>query len=306
MSAALDYAEGAAFAAMTRLLRRMSPARASDLGGQLAATLGMRLPVSHVAYANLEQAMPGLDSAERREIVRSVWENIGRTAGELPHLAKFERTDRGPGWEIRGEEILRALAAEGGPAIFFSGHIGNWEMLPVILSRIGIPMASFYRALRNRRVNDAVNQLRRQAAGQALPLFPKGAQGARGALAHLADGGFLGMLVDQKMNDGIPVRFFGRPAMTAPALGALALRFRCPVVPGRIRRLGPARFRLEVALPLPLPESGDRQADIAALMLRVNQTLEGWIREEPGSWLWLHRRWPKGAAGQESGAVQPA
>jgi Kdo2-lipid IVA lauroyltransferase/acyltransferase len=126
-----------------------------------------------------------------------------------------------------------------------------------------------------------------------VPMFPKGARGARGALAHLARGGYLGMLVDQKMNDGIPVEFFGRTAMTAPALAAMALRFRCPVIPGRIRRLGPARLRLEVEPSLTLPDSGDRQQDIATLMRTVNATLERWITDEPGAWLWLHRRWPK-------------
>jgi KDO2-lipid IV(A) lauroyltransferase len=132
--------------------------------------------------------------------------------------------------------------------------------------------------------------------GLDLPMFPKGAVGARGALAHLNEGGYLGMFVDQKMNDGIPVEFFGRPAMTAPALAAMALRSRCPVIPVRIRRIGPARVWLEVEPPLALPDSGDRQTDIAALMRSANQTLERWISDEPGSWLWLHCRRPKDQA----------
>jgi Kdo2-lipid IVA lauroyltransferase/acyltransferase len=218
----------------------------------------------------------------KREIIRAMWESLGRTVSELPHLASLTNTASGPGWEVVGAEILHEQAARGGPAIFFSGHIGNWEMLPPILARLGIQMASFYRALANARVDLAVNSLRRKAVGADVPMFPKGARGARGALDHLARGGYLGMLVDQKMNDGIPVEFFGRTAMTAPALAAMALRFRCPVVPGRIRRIGPARLRLEVEPPLALPDSGDRQQDIATLMRTVNATLERWITDEPG------------------------
>jgi KDO2-lipid IV(A) lauroyltransferase len=97
---------------------------------------------------------------------------------------------------------LREQAARGGPTIFFSGHIGNWEMLPPFLARLGIAMSSFYRALSNPQVNAEMNRLRRQAAGFDLSMFPKG---ARGALAHLAHDGHLGMLVNQKMNDSIPV-----------------------------------------------------------------------------------------------------
>jgi KDO2-lipid IV(A) lauroyltransferase len=108
----------------------------------------------------------------------------------------------------------------------------------------------------------------------------------------LRRGAHLTMLADQKMNDGIPVPFFGRPAMTAPALAALALRFDCDLLPARVERLSGARFRLTVFPPLPLPRSGDHHADVATLMTRVNQTLERWVRDRPEQWFWLHRRWP--------------
>jgi KDO2-lipid IV(A) lauroyltransferase len=107
----------------------------------------------------------------------------------------------------------------------------------------------------------------------------------------------LGLLVDQKMNDGIEVPFFGRPAMTAPALASFALRFRCPVIPARILRLGPGRFRIIWEPDLALPDSGDRPRDVAAFMAEVNATVERWVRAEPQSWLWLHRRWIESGKG---------
>ena len=80
--------------------------------------------------------------------------------------------------------------------------------------------------------------------------------------------------------------------MTAPALALLALHYDCEVLPARVERLGGARFRLTVYPPLPLPKSGNRNADVLALMTAVNATLERWIRERPEQWFWLHRRWP--------------
>jgi Kdo2-lipid IVA lauroyltransferase/acyltransferase len=100
------------------------------------------------------------------------------------------------------------------------------------------------------------------------------------------------MLADQKLNDGIPVPFFGRPAMTTSALASLALRFDCDVLPARVERLRGAHFRLTVFPALPLPRSGKPQADVAALMGQVNAILESWIRDRPGEWFWVHRRWP--------------
>ena len=273
---------------------RLSPAVASDLGGRLCRLIGPRLPVSRLADANLRLAIPELGRAERRRIIGGVWENLGSTAAEFPHLGRLLKdTPEGPGWRMEGEEILWEQARRGGPAIFVSGHIGNWEMLPVALAHYGIQMSSMYRAAGNPLVDGMIRDLRLRAVGAEIPLFAKGASGARAALAHIARGGYLGLLVDQKMNDGVEARFFGQPAMTAGALAAMALRYRAPVIPGHVERIGPARFRLICESPLKLPDSGDRHRDMMELTQSVNDLLERWIRGKPESWLWLHRRWPK-------------
>ncbi|MFC7475528.1 lysophospholipid acyltransferase family protein [Dankookia sp. GCM10030260] len=273
--------------AVLALARWLGPVRASDAGGALGRWLGPLLPVSRIARANLALALPERDAAARALILRGMWDNLGRTVGELPHLPAMR-------WEIVGVEHLAPLAADGGPAILVSGHLGNWEVLPPALERLGIRMGSVYRAADNPAVDALVNGLRARAvAGKALPLFPKGAQGARAALKFLSQGGVLGLLADQKLNDGIAVPLLGAPAMTAPAPAQLALRFRCPVIPGRVQRLGPCRFRLMVDPPLALPVGEDRQAAIRALTLAINDRISAWIRERPEEWLWLHRRWPK-------------
>ena len=278
------------------LLRRLGPVAASDLGGFVARNIGPLLSASRVADANLRHALPELEAAERARIIRAVWDNLGRTAAELPHLAGFVRTDHGPGWELDGEDHIDALRRRNAPVLFFSGHFGNWEMVLPIAAQLGLTVSGFYRAASNRRVNAIIQEMRERALGGNVAMFAKGAHGAREALQHLGRGGSLGLLVDQKMNDGIAVPFFGRSAMTAPALAQFALRFRTPVVPIRMQRLGPARFRLICEAPLSVPLIGNRQADIYALTLAVNRTLERWIRTDPASWLWLHRRWPKSAA----------
>ena len=278
--------------ALLAIFRRIGPVRASNLGGWLCRTVGPRLPVSRIADANLRMAMPELDGGMRRAVIREMWDNIGRNAGEFPHLSTLPHNPvDGPGWDVVGEEYLHAQAARGGPTIFVSGHIGNWEMLPPAVARYGLPFSSFYRAPNNPLVDSILCDLRDQAMGQPVPLFAKGARGARGALAHILKGGHLGMLVDQKMNDGVPARFFGLPAMTAGAMAAMAIKLRCPVIPGYVERLGPARLRIHVHPPIDLPDTGERSQDQMDLTQMVNDWIEGTIRQEPGSWLWLHRRW---------------
>lgn len=284
--------EAAAARGALRLLRLLGPVTSSNLFGALFRALGPLLPVSRVAHHNLRLALPELDVQARRRVVRGVWDNLGRTVGELPHIADFRETASGPGWELIGADILRRLADKGGPMIFFSGHIGNWEVLPIVTAAHGLACAPFYRPIENRQLDAMLMDLRRQAVRTDMPMFAKGAAGARQSLVHLSRGGRLGMLMDQKMNDGIEARFFGRPAMTAPALATLALRLRCPVIPGYVERTGPARFRLTCEQPLDLPDTGDRTADVANLTQTVNDTMERWIRAKPEGWLWLHRRWP--------------
>jgi KDO2-lipid IV(A) lauroyltransferase len=274
--------------------------RCSDLGGGVLRRIGPRLPVNRVAQANLELAMPELDRAARRRICAGMWENLGRNVAEIPHLAKLRRTDAGPGWEIEGESHFREAIARHGQLVFFSAHLGNWEMILPIAAALGFPVAGIYRAASNPCVDEVI-QRERARAHQDPPMlmFPKGAAGARAALRHLAAGGSIGFLADQKMNDGIAVPFFGKPAMTASAPAQLALRFGCPLLPVRVRRLGAARVRLICEPPLPL----SAQADVLALTTAINATIERWIRDEPQAWLWMHRRWMK--PGTEPALTRP-
>ena len=152
-----------------------------------------------------------------------------------------------------------------------------------------MPLDRVYRAANNRLVEWLYRRGRAAVEGA---LIPKGPAGARLLLRSLKDGKHLAMLVDQKMNDGIAAPFFGRDAMTAPALAELALRFDCPVVPARVERLEGAHFRFTAYPPMDLGGGGERHADVAAATAKVNALIEGWVRERPEQWLWLHNRWP--------------
>jgi len=283
-----DRIEAGGAALFFAAMRALPLDLASAVGGALGRHIGPWLAVSRRARNNLRAALPELGDAEGEAVLHGMWDNLGRVAAEYPHLGDIRVFEPGGRVETRGLEHLDAATASGRPAIMFGGHLGNWEIAALAAGQYGIDVAQVYRAANNPLVDRMVARFR----GTGSEFIPKGAVASRRALAALRRGAHLTLLVDQKLNDGIAVPFFGRPAMTAPALAMLALHFDCVVLPVRVERLRGARFRLTIHPPLPLPQSGNRAADVAALMTAVNRTLEAWIRERPEQWFWVHNRWP--------------
>lgn len=260
---------------------------ASALGGTVARTLGPRLKVSRVARRNLTRAFPDKGPAEIEALVAEVWDNLGRVVGEFPHIDWLIHNRV----EVVGAEHLHALRDDGQPGLFVSAHIANWEMAGAVACNEGVPLSLVYRAANNPWMERLYRKGR--AASATGGQIKKGPDGARKIIQVLKSGGHVGMLIDQKMNDGIAVPFFGRDAMTAPAVGRFAVKFDCPIVPAVVERLGGAHFRMTFLPPIIQPQSGDLHADTLSVMTGLNALVEQWVRARPGQWLWLHKRWPE-------------
>jgi KDO2-lipid IV(A) lauroyltransferase len=260
---------------------------ASAVGGWIGRTVGPRMGQNRKAARNLERAFPGNSTDENRRIIRAMWDNLGRVIAEYPHLPRICARLEGGRCEVVGVEHFHAMAADGKPGVLFSAHLANWEVAPYLARHADLPLPLVYRAPNNPWIDALLKRMR------DAPLFiPKGADGARELLRLIRQGGHAGMLVDQKMNDGIPIPFFGRDAMTASAIAQFALRFDCVLVPTHTERLAGARFRITVHAPLEMKSTGDRTADEREIMTRINAMIEDWVRARPEQWLWLHRRWP--------------
>jgi Kdo2-lipid IVA lauroyltransferase/acyltransferase len=282
-----QLAEAAALVAALTAFRCLPVDWASNFGGALARAFGPWVGASRHALRNLQRTFPENTDAENHRILLGMWENLGRGFAEYPHLAWIcaEKSGR---VEIVNGDVLTGLVSDGRAGLLFGGHFANWEVGSVVVHRLmGSALLSVYRAPNNPWTARVLQRFlpRRHA-------IPKGADGGRAVLRHLRNGGLVGMLADQKLNDGIAVAFMGRDAMTAPALARLSLRFRCSIRPVRIERLRGARFRFTVQPPIALSDSGNAAADVLAIMTRVNAAIESWVCARPEHWLWLHRRWP--------------
>jgi KDO2-lipid IV(A) lauroyltransferase len=107
----------------------------------------------------------------------------------------------------------------------------------------------------------------------------------------LQNGQHVAMLVDQYLTNGVPVTFFGRKTTANPLLARLRRQVDCPIHGTRIIRLPDGRFRGEVSEEVKPAFDASGQIDVQGTMQAVTDVVEGWVREYPDQWLWLHRRW---------------
>ncbi len=254
---------------------------ASNFGGWIGRSIGPKLAASRKARTNIEMAFPNKNNIEIDKIITGMWDNLGRVMMEYAHLEKIGRDNT----QIVGLDILEKY--RGKPAILLSGHLANWECCPpALFLQKDFNASPIYRAPNNP-FSDKMLHYARTLAGK-IKTIPKSRSGTRHIVQAMNDGTFIGMLIDQKYNEGVAVNFFGKPAMTSPIFSQLAQKFDCPIIPLRIERLKNCNFKITIEEPL---EAENKTAE--DLISAFNLKLEKWITERPEQWLWLHRRWGK-------------
>ena len=263
---------------------------ASALGSLLFRTFGPFLRADKAARTNLRRCYPDMPDAEIDRIVRGVWDNLGRGAGEWGQVDRIATTGPSSRVEVVGEEHFLKVIESGGPFIVFSAHMANWEIGSLVPAHRGAPLVNIYRFASIPIMDYLFRKIRLRFCRE---LIAKGRDNPRRIFEALKSGRPLGLLVDQKLNEGMAIPFFGRNAMTPTAPADLALRFNCPLIPARIERLPNVRFRITVYPPMEMPDTGNRKEDIRIVLTQINAMIEEWVRARPEQWFWVHRRWPK-------------
>jgi KDO2-lipid IV(A) lauroyltransferase len=274
------------------LARKLGPERSGDVGAALARRIGPLLPVHRTALANLRAAFPDRAESDIRALALKAWDNLGRTGGEYPHLGELfdydpDSTVRGR-VEVDGIDHFVSLRDDGKPGLIFSAHLANWELPAICAARFGLDATAVFRAPNDPAIAHVVHEVRSQTMGG----LEAARQGAAFAMQGVLErGGHLGMLIDQHFTRGVLVDFMGRPALVNPILGKFARRFDCPVHGVRVIRLPNHRFRLQLTPALDLPRDPDGQINVQGAMQAMTSVVEGWVRDHPEQWLWMHRRW---------------
>ena len=258
----------------------------SYLGGILVWSYGLFSKRNLIGMKNLNLAFPKKSNIEKKKILRKMWYHFGRVIGEYPHLHKI-KIYKNRNLKIIGINNLLDPLKKDKNCIYFSAHIGNWELSSHPLTQNGFKINFVYRVLNNKFADDLLKKIRFK---YGVKLIKKGAEGAKECIKALKNKENLGMLIDQKMNDGLPVNFFNKVAMTAPAIAKFALKFRCQIVPALCIREKGIKYKIEYFKPIQysfLKKLGSEEK----IMLYLNKIIEKWIIEHPEQWIWVHDRW---------------
>jgi Kdo2-lipid IVA lauroyltransferase/acyltransferase len=271
------------------LLSRLPHRLAAALGGA-AGWLAWYVAPRHrrSAVTHLALAFPEREPAWRSRVGRRSFANLGRSALEMlitPRVDLARAVQFDPG----SREALLAAHAEGRGVVVFSCHLDNWELLARRVASERLPVATVAREAHDPRLTALLEQARRSSGIASLWRGKRGA--VREMIRHVRAGGIVAALIDQDTDvAGHFVPFLGHPAFTPRAPADLALRTGAAVIFARIRRVAPTVHRITISR-LPVPRSGNREADSEELTAAATAAIEADVRNRPEQWVWMHERW---------------
>ncbi len=279
----------------------LPPDWASALGYRLFHGIGPYLPKNRHVRANLALAFPEKSSAEIDALARRIWGNFGAVLAEYPHLAALADNRDGQRVEVVAKTDLQPYCEARKSAVFAAAHLGNWEFCPIAGSRLGLPVTVIYSPQKNPLL-DRMLLRKRQALGCN---FLTKNDSMRATVKLLTSGQSIGLLVDQRVDSGDPIPFFGIAAATTSSPARLALKFGCDLIPSQVERLQGAHFRVTFHPPVePDDDGADTRTQVLQMTRKLNAIFEDWIRQNPEQWFCSKRRWPEGARPPD--ATQPA
>jgi len=269
------------------LLKLMPVQLASAAMGYFFRLIGPFTSWHSRSITHLRLCFPEKSEPEIKDIARRMWMNLGRNVGEYMHLPQMLKKNH---IQFNGLEHLRHDTG----GIIIGAHLGNWEV-PSLLGRVcPVQIGLIYRQLNNPYANRV---FRRRATISGADVYPKGREAGLGMLRTLRKGGYMLMLTDQQLREGIEVPFFGYPARTAISHIKLALKLDKPLYLAQTFRRSGTQIEVHFSHALDIAQicAGikDEEQKIYHLACYINAEMEKWIIAHPEQWLWPHRRWGK-------------
>jgi len=288
-----DPLDGLRHALPFHLMRHLPSDVASAIGARLArGQVASRPEASDRARALLRALRPAATPGEIEALVAAHWRHLGRVIAEFPVLHRLHEEGR---IEVVGAEHLRAVEQAGRPLIIAGLHVGNWEVVHVGLSGLGVPFLGIFQRLPNRfrmRLMHRARERIRLDGGPGAALAPTlGAVFQAHRLLEARESALL-YYVDEYWEGRVHAPALGRPfkidgnIMRAVRLAAAT---GAAVIPAFALRVGEAaRFRLTFLPEVPIGPPGRGRAAILDDIAALDAAIEPVVCAHPEQWFMLH------------------
>ncbi len=260
---------------------------ASILAWLLYRVIGLR---KKVVVKNLKMAFPDLNEEEIDELAFKNYKSSVITLLELMCMTKLTREQVREHFEFEDFDSP-AIANKDGKqgVIFLTAHFGNWELGAIAAGiRLNSEIAVLYKPQRNNYVSDWVNVRRKKHGNDSIPL----GTAVRDIIKSLKAGKFVGLVGDQRgPKEGMRVKFFGHDTAMYPGTAQIAVKLKVPIFLVMTVRRDDGTYFLTTDEIEHLDIEGTEEDKIRAINQQYMEKLEGFIRNNPEQWLWMHNIW---------------
>ena len=261
---------------------------ASNLSSYIFKTFGKFFRSKEIIRGNLKICFPENSDIQNDEIINKMWDNYGRTLAEYINLRFFQNNN--DHIKILNLDKLEKLKNSKDPVLFFSGHFANFELMAMELEKQNFQISALYRKLNNFFLNPIMEFFRtsyicKDQIAKPLPGEDKG--GTRELLSRVKDRRNIALMVDQKLTEGIIAKLFNKDCYTTRIPAQFAKKYNYKLVPISLKRVDKYFFEMNILDEIDFSKE-DSELQITN---RINNVIEKMIKENPGQWIWTHKRW---------------
>jgi KDO2-lipid IV(A) lauroyltransferase len=261
------------------------------IGESVGRILAKTFPgLQRTALRNLEIALPELGAAEKRRIVRGVFESLGRHLGFVSHFRRFKSEDVRDLVDLVGRENFDAAYGRGKGVLFFTGHFGSWEVFNLLPRAFGFGMNILVRRVDNPLVESFVDAWRTRFGSVTIDK----SRSARTMFRILKKGELLGILADLNVQEkeGVFVDFFGVPASTTTSIAKLALGTGAAILPAfAVWDDDKQKYVVHLEPEIEYDRDDASDGNVRRITQEITSVVEAYVRKYPDQWLWIHKRW---------------
>ena len=245
--------------------------------------IGPLIKSKNVVDKNLNKFLKKNFEECKNKIISDMWSNYGMTFIEYIFLNKLRNENSHI--NIEGEKILDDISNSNKPVIFISGHFANFELMSMEITKKKNKSSNYNRPLNNFFLNPFMEYLRKKYICKNQ--IQKGIKGVKDSIKYIDSGHSIALMIDQRVSEGIKIKFFNDEALTTTLPAQLALKYNLKIVPIFIERKNINNFKMKVFNPIDISNFNNK----LEITKKLNYILEEMIAENPNQWIWTHNRW---------------